>query len=256
MYFNAMLVFDFDGVLINSLDEVALTSYNAATVSFLTSLDDLPEDRVQLFKRNRFHVQQIGDAIPLMNWCLKTHQSSSQKILSQKEYQSIIAGATVELYHRTKLIYETRKWFIEKDQKNWITLHRPYQPIWNELMRREDLPFVILTNKNRDATSLLCRHFGLHVGETEIYAGDNGVTKAENMREILKRFGSKPYYVIDDSVKNLQELDGQVNKEKKIISLLFAPWGYTGPEDINRARKCAYPVLHQTDFFPYFFRLL
>ena len=76
------------------------------------------------------------------------------------------------------------------------------------------------------------------------------------MREILKRFGSELYCVIDDSVKNLQELDGQLNKEKKIISLLFASWGYTGPEDINRARKCAYPVLRQTDIFPYFFRLL
>jgi beta-phosphoglucomutase-like phosphatase (HAD superfamily) len=33
-----MLIFDFDGVLINSLDEVVLTTYNAATDRFVTSL--------------------------------------------------------------------------------------------------------------------------------------------------------------------------------------------------------------------------
>ena len=62
-----MLIFDFDGVLVNSLDEVVLTAYNAATDSLVTSLEQVPADLEQLFKRNRFHVQPIGDAIGLMH---------------------------------------------------------------------------------------------------------------------------------------------------------------------------------------------
>ena len=44
-----MLVFDFDGVLINSLDEVVLTTYNAASESLSTSLDRVPADLVRMF---------------------------------------------------------------------------------------------------------------------------------------------------------------------------------------------------------------
>ena len=76
-----MILFDFDGVLIDSLNEVALTAYNAATENLFTSLSEIPGAAVALFKRNRFHVQQIGDAITLMNWCIERHQFDSTGIL-------------------------------------------------------------------------------------------------------------------------------------------------------------------------------
>ena len=56
-----MLIFDFDGVLINSIDEVVLTTYNATTATLHTALTDLPPELVSLFKRNRFHVQPFLD---------------------------------------------------------------------------------------------------------------------------------------------------------------------------------------------------
>jgi hypothetical protein len=65
-----MFIFDFDGVLIDSLDEVTLAAYNAETDTFATSLNQLEPDLIRLFKRNRFHVQPIGDALPLMSWCV------------------------------------------------------------------------------------------------------------------------------------------------------------------------------------------
>ena len=47
--------------------------------------------------------------------------------------------------------------------------------------------------------------------------------------------------------KNLKELDLEFNKEKKILSLLLADWGYTGPDDTRIARKFGYLVFNQTD---------
>jgi hypothetical protein len=38
-----MLILDFDGVLINSIDEVTLTVYNAATGKLVTTLAALPK---------------------------------------------------------------------------------------------------------------------------------------------------------------------------------------------------------------------
>jgi FMN phosphatase YigB (HAD superfamily) len=242
-----MLIFDFDGVLINSLDEVVLTAYNAATDRLFTSMTEVPADLVQVFKNNRFHVQPIGDAVALMDWCIENQQRNPHKILSPEEYRAIAEGAESRLGDRTNLIYDTRKHFMEKDLGRWFALHQTYQPLWDELIRHKNLAFAILTNKNHDATLRLCRHFGLNIDAMDIYSGDNGVTKIENMLRIQERFGRKQFFFIDDSVKNLQELDLYFNTEKKVLTLLLATWGYTGAQDARMAQGYGYEVIQQTD---------
>ena len=242
-----MLILDFDGVLINSLDEVALTAYNATTGKLAISLADLPTTLVGLFQRNRYHVQAIGDAILLMNWCLNNYRNTPEKILNPHEYESVISGAAVSLTDRTQKIYETRGQFIAKDPECWLALHQPYQPLWDHLIQRRKYSFVILTNKNRDATLRLCRHFGSGIHAADIYSGDRGTSKVENMRQIQERFGDELSGFIDDSVKNLRELQHSLNLGNKTIQLLFASWGYTGPRDEKIAQEYGFPVLNQKD---------
>ena len=74
------------------------------------------------------------------------------------------------------------------------------------------------------------------------------MTKAENMQKIPDRFSIEYFSFIDDSVKNLKDLEFEFNKEKKMLSLLLATWGYTGPEDAWIARESGYSVLKQLDF--------
>jgi FMN phosphatase YigB (HAD superfamily) len=242
-----MLIFDFDGVLMNSVDEVVLTAYNAATASLITSVAKIPSTPFKMFKNNRFHVQQIGDAIPLMNWCLENRQFDLKKILTLEEYRAIVAGADTALIDRTNLSYEARKRFIETDTTRWLALHHPYRPLWDELVKRRSHPFVILTNKNHNATLRLCRHFGLDIKAGDIYSGDRGVTKIENMLRIRDRFGRQQLSFIDDSVKNLKELDDYFNQEKRQLSLLLAAWGYTGPGDAGIATESGYVVVNQSE---------
>lgn len=47
--------------------------------------------------------------------------------------------------------------------------------------------------------------------------------------------------------KNLQELDAHLDSARKNLVLLFASWGYTGPEDPGIAREAGYAVFKQTD---------
>lgn len=242
-----MLVLDFDGVLIDSIDEVALTAYNAATGNLATSLSSLPNDPIRLFQCNRFHVQQIGDAIPLMQWCLQHQQRAADKILSLGEYEHVIAGCADDLNERTRRIYEARNRLIAKDQHMWLQLHSPCQPLWKELIRHDRRSFVILTNKNHDATLRLCRHFRLDVRADDVFSGDHGTTKIENMLQVYKRFGRQVYYVVDDSLKNLKQLDRNLNRNSRRLTPLLAAWGYTGPDDLNLARESGIQVVNQTD---------
>jgi len=242
-----MLIFDFDGVLINSLDEVTLTAYNTVTGKRATSLTDLPTALVRLFQNNRFNVQPIGDAILLMNWGLNNYRSKSRSILNPHKYEAIISDATVPITDRTLRIYETRSQFIANDPECWLALHRPYQPLWDQLIKRPQYAFIILTNKNRDATLRLCQHFGLGIQTVDVYSGDHGTSKVENMRQIQKRFADQQFDFIDDSVKNLRELEISLILENKMNRLLLAAWGYTGPRDEKIAQESGYPVLNQKD---------
>jgi hypothetical protein len=66
------------------------------------------------------------------------------------------------------------------------------------------------------------------------------------MQQIQKRFAGEVLNFIDDSIKNLRELENSLNAEKR-INLLLASWGYIGPQDERIAKQYGYPVLNQKD---------
>jgi hypothetical protein len=67
------------------------------------------------------------------------------------------------------------------------------------------------------------------------------------MLRIRKRFGRQPFVFIDDSIKNLQELDRHFNRDEKVLSLALAAWGYIGSGDTEAAPQSGYPIFQQTD---------
>jgi len=249
-----MLLFDFDGVMMDSLDEITITAYNAATGRLVTAMGEMSAAVSRLFKRNRFHVQSIGDVIPLMDWCLENDRTDADCLLTKAEYQAMVQPESVSLIDRVSRFYETRKRFVEKDSTKWLLLSFPFQPLWNELKKHEPERLIILTNKNKEAAFYLCRHYGLMVSEENIYSGDNGVTKIENLKAIHARFDSAPYDFIDDSLKNLHELDRHFNDIDRFINLILALWGYTGPDDETTARAQGYPAYNQETFIEFFNR--
>jgi FMN phosphatase YigB (HAD superfamily) len=249
-----MLIFDFDGVLVDSIDEIAITAYNAATGRMVFSLDAVPEHVWKLFRKNRFHVQSIGDTLPLMRWFLKEGRFDPHRVLSPGEYQRILEQENAPLTDRVGLFFLTRKIFIEKNEEGWISLNAPFQPIWDELKRFSG-EIVLLTNKNKEATVRLCRRFGLRLQEPDVYSGDRGRSKIENLNRIHRRFDRAPYDFVDDSLKNLRELDIHFNRDRfpqdhsgrPFLKPILAGWGYVGPEDEKGARALRYPVFTQQD---------
>jgi FMN phosphatase YigB (HAD superfamily) len=245
---NPMLIFDYDGVLLDSVREIAVTAYNMLNNTIVTRLNQLPQNALELFLRNRFHVQPIGDAPVLMKWCLDIGESYPDKLLSSEEYSKIIQRVEEPVAVRTTRFFETRNRFKAQDLEAWISLNAPVQPLWRIMIDNPTENLVLLTNKNRDATISLSNHFGLRISDENVYSGDNGTTKIENMTRIMQRFRQPAYEFIDDSVKNLRELDVHFNKKDKTISLIFATWGYTGPDDARTARGFGYQVVTIDEF--------
>ena len=243
-----MLIFDYDGVLLDSVREIAVTAYNMLKGTIVTRLDQLPQNALELFLRNRFHVQPIGDAPLLMDYCLEIGEVEPDKLMSPEEYDKIIKQVDEPVAVRTTRFFETRNLFKARDLKAWTELNAPVQPLWQIMIEQPTEDLVLLTNKNREATISLSKHFGLIISDDNIYSGDHGTTKIENMTRIMQRFKKPAYAFIDDSVKNLREIDEHFNKEEKTISLIFATWGYTGPDDAQAAKDFGYQVVTIDEF--------
>ena len=243
-----MLIFDYDGVLMDSVREIAVTAYNMLKGTIITRLDQLPQNALELFLRNRFHVQPIGDAPVLMDYCLEIGEVEPDKLMSPEEYDEIIKQVEEPVAARTTRFFETRNLFKTKNLKAWTELNAPVQPLWQIMIAKPTENLVLLTNKNREATISLSHHFGLKIGDKNVYSGDHGTTKIANMREIVQRFRKPAYAFIDDSVKNLREIDEHFNKKEHKISLIFATWGYTGPDDARTARGFGYQVVTIEEF--------
>jgi len=161
-----MLIFDFDGVLMDSVHEVAVTAYNTLTDNIVTRLNQIPPQALDLFVRNRFHVQPIGDALVLMNWSLETSDSQPHKLLNEKDYEKILQQVEEPVDSRTARFFDRRSQFKAKDIDAWLALNEPVHPVWRLLLERPGGDLVMLTNKNREATVALCTHFGLEVSMT------------------------------------------------------------------------------------------
>ncbi len=245
---DPMLIFDYDGVLLDSVREIAVTAYNMLKNTIATRLDQLPQNALELFLRNRFHVQPIGDAPVLMKHCLEIGETDPDKLLTPGEYEEIIKQVAEPVAARTTRFFETRNVFKTKDLKAWTELNAPVQPLWQIMIEKSTAQLVLLTNKNRDATISLSSHFGLTISQDNIYSGDHGTTKIDNMMQIMQRFRQPAYAFIDDSVKNLREIDEHFNRQEKIISLIFATWGYTGPDDARTATDFGYQVVTLDEF--------
>jgi len=246
-----MLIFDFDGVLIDSIDEVAITAYNAVTDRLVTSLNDMPPDLLDLFKKNRYLVQPAGDQILLMAWCLENFAAGAQKPLSVDTYRHIIAQDRSPLADRTARFYARRYQFMALDRQRWFALHRPFQPLWEALSQGHADRIIILTLKDRDSLMRLCRHFGINVPGRNIYSGDGGATKIRNLHEIHARFQNSRYDFIEDSLSNLEELETSFKGTDVHLFPILADWGYVGPESIPQARTRGYRVFDQNDLIAF-----
>ena len=246
-----MLIFDFDCVFMNSIHEITVTTFNSVTGRLVTSLEDIPQGIVRSFERNRYHVQAIGDTLSLMHWCVESGRQEPNRFLTQADYAQILKRETVPLLNRINTFFATRKSFVEKDEACWLSLNEPYQPLWNALKKYPNERVFLLTNKNREAAWRLCHHFDLKPPKENIYPGDKGVAKIENLRMIHERFNRSPYDFIDDSIKNLKELDAYFNTTNGFIRLILALWGYVGPEDEKTAKASGYSSFQQKAFLPY-----
>lgn len=228
------LILDFDGVIVNSLREVAITAYNSVAGTAVCSFEALPEAYLQRFLENRYLVQPAGDFIPFAAWCLSAAEEGFSARLSRSELAKLLAAETRPLKERTRSFFAARRKFHAADRSAWLSLHEVYEPLCTALRNGAAGIPLILTNKNREAVVSLLTHFELPFRDDYLYSGDGGATKHENFNKILRNHPADCYHFVDDSLGNLVELQNELGGRLSFVPRL-ALWGYVGPDDASKA---------------------
>jgi len=223
-----MLLLDFDGVLVNSLEEVVVTAYNAAIKESCRSPEKLPERFHETFLKNRFHLQPAGDFVRFARYLLK-HENVSG-MLSPEEFSAAIRSESGDGKELAAHFFQTRAQFIRQAKEDWLALHRPFEPLWSGVRTANLEQIAILTNKNREAVLELMQFYELDFPETQIYSAEKGLSKRENFEELQKQVSLAQFVFIEDSLKNLRDF-AEVPQVKRYL----ASWGYVGPDDVTMA---------------------
>ncbi len=238
-----MIVFDFDGVLIDSVDEVIVTAYNAAFHAAAVKLADVDPRFSSFMKINRPRPRSAGEIAILADWVRGRIESLPPGLISKSEFEHIAAASKHDPRDMEERFFRARSAFIEAHKQEWLELNKPYRPLWDALCRLGRVSIV--TYKNTSAVLELCRHYGLPVQAEDVYStSGGGGSKAEHLRTISYRFENSALYYLDDSLRNLAEVQDSAGGD---VSLLWATWGYTAPEDVETAAEMGFTAVTQDD---------
>lgn len=238
------IVLDFDGVIVNSINEVMLTAYNQASSQLVTKTSEVPNHYVHLYLKYRYFVQPASDMVVLARWCIANVEDPRAK-LDLNTYKSLLASEQAGVAERRNTFFDIRRRMQRKDIEAWRSLHTVYQPLWDKLKTLDPAQILIVTNKNADAVIDLFGHFGAELKEENLYSADQGRSKYENFLLIKERNESyaQELLFVDDSVLNLGDLRKKFTPQE--LGLALATWGYCGPTDAEQAIEQGFRVLDQ-----------
>jgi phosphoglycolate phosphatase-like HAD superfamily hydrolase len=226
------LIWDFDGVIADSMEECLLTSYNAFVEyaglpgGFIGEAGGVPDPvRKEIYRTRRF-VGRAGEYLILHKAIL-----SNRPIDDYGTFEKLLDGDIESIPAYEELFFAMRGRLRKSRPDYWLGLHHVYPWVkerWDMLEREFD--FYIASNKDKLSISLILRHAGLKAEEGNIFGKDFDTDKKRITKELIGGFDipAERVALIDDNYRHLLRL------RDLGIRLFFADWGYgemvDGPE--------------------------
>ncbi|MFH1940797.1 MAG: HAD hydrolase-like protein [bacterium] len=250
-----ILVFDFDGVLCNSVHDSLMTAVNTY-IQFvpdhrLPVEEPLDADRVFRFEEEHpSFFDQFSRLMPMGNFARDyfiviriVEKNETDRIDDQSlfdEYKRSIPTADLTSYQT--LFYKNRSAMRENDPESWAGLLPPFPGIL-DAVRSLSQQFIcaIATSKDRKSVDMLLKHWGM----AKYFLPDNILDKdfAQSKREHLTRFHEKqrvPFsriHFIDDKVSHL------LSVKTLGVQAYLALWGFNTEREHEIARKEGFILL-------------
>ena len=230
MSLQPLLVFDFDGVILDGMDEY-WSSSRAACRSLLQGVL-LPEQTPTSFRHLRPWVHH-GWEMVLIAALLQESDGPLQRLgvdaFAADYDQQLRAGLDRFGWHSSQLqdsLERVRRQAVSDDRAGWVALHRPFDGVPERLSRLEDegVAWSVLTTKGRDFTAELLEAFQLRPIRLD---GRESGPKPEVLLHLCREWALKGF--VEDRRATLEAVLETPGLEG--LKCFLADWGYLRPAD-------------------------
>jgi phosphoglycolate phosphatase-like HAD superfamily hydrolase len=237
---SPLLVFDFDGVLVDGMAEywwsarrAALRLEAAANRGEQPPLH-LPEAAPAAFRRLRPFIHK-GWEMVLMAAELGRPDLDVEAVVNAYPRALEVAlerwGSSSEALQH--LLESVRREALSEDRPGWLARHRFYPGVVERLLQLEEeaVPWAVLTTKGESFTAELLGAAGLH--PAALYGHEAG-SKPEVLLRLLQRQPGaspplRPLWFVEDRLPTLKGVRHTSGLEE--VRCFLASWGYLAPGD-------------------------
>lgn len=221
-----LLVFDFDGVLVDGMAEYWWSARAAAQA--LCPSCQLSPDAPPGFARLRPLIHKGWEMV-------LAALELSRPDLDLQAYLDDYPGRTQDALRRWGLeperlqscLEQLRHGAIQRDPEHWLALHRPYPGVIERLtaLAAEGSDWLVLTTKGGAFARQLLEAYGLH--PLAVYGHEQGSKPEVLLR--LRAEGAEPLWFVEDRRPTLEAVRRTSGLET--VRCFLVAWGYLGPGD-------------------------
>ena len=238
MHHQKIILFDFDGVIINGIDEYWFSSKLACEKYLFPNWKFLNIAKYnktpKIFVEIRPWVKYGWEMILLTHEILKTHKPldyfTKSSFLENYEENclQLLAEYEWESSDLQRYLDNARQYQIKKDFKRWISLHQPFNEVVNfiQYAKDQDYRIGIISTKGKNFTSKILTNLKIFPDLIFGYEDGNKVDIISNLSGSYKIIG-----FIEDRRKTLSDI--VENNQTKSINCYLAEWGYLKSTDKN-----------------------
>ena len=231
-----IFLFDFDGVIVNGMQEYWCSSLLACK-KFLHSREtfnhlDTEINIFSTFKDLRPWVKYGWEMVLITHELIKLKNPLNQetKDLFLRNYNKncieILKQNSWDAHRLQKALDDAREYQMSDDLDKWIKLHEPFMPVVKsmEIMKEKGCQIGIISTKGSKFTKRILQSFNIF--PERIFGYESG-TKIEIITQLKKEFNILGF--IEDRLKTLNQLiiDPRTNE----IPYYLADWGYLKKSD-------------------------
>ena len=230
MSLQPLLVFDFDGVILDGMDEY-WSSSRAACRSLLQGVS-LPEQTPTSFRQLRPWVHH-GWEMVLIAALLQESDGPLQQLdvdAFAADYDQQLRAGLDRFGWQSSLLQDSlervRRQAVSDDRAGWVALHRPFDGVPERLSRLEDegVAWSVLTTKGRDFTAELLEAFQLRPSRLD---GRESGPKPQVLLRLRREWELKGF--VEDRRATLEAVLETPGLEG--VKCFLADWGYLRPSD-------------------------
>ena len=236
MHQPKLILFDFDGVIVDGIDEYWFSSKLACEKYLLTNPNDLNINKYievpKIFVEIRPWVKYGWEMVLITHEILKTSDPLDNLTKNpflenyEKNCSHLLLKNSWNSIKLQQCLDDARLFQITNDLEKWISLHRPFNKVVSFIKYAQDKGYKIgvISTKGKTFTSKIL--FNLNIFPELIFGYESGA-KIDIISNLSLNYDIKGF--VEDRRKTLSNI--LQNNQTKFINCYLAEWGYLKSTD-------------------------